>query len=309
MGFIRTVNGDVAPESLGVCYPHEHLLAMPPDKYAQADPDLVLDSESAAVESLNALKTAGGHALVEMTPIDYHRDPAGMARVAEQTMMHVIAITGYLKEKFSQPFTESQSVDEITQRMVNEITQGMDDTGIRAGAIKAASSLNQITANERKVFIGAAQAQQATGALISTHTEAGTMALEQIDVLTSHGVAPERILIGHLDRRLERDYHRRIADSGVYMGFDQIGKTKYAPDSERIALIQHLVEHGYEKQIMLSMDIARRSYLPAYGGAPGFAYLLETFVPMLRDAGVTDATIDGIIRHNPARALTIKEMY
>ena len=30
MGIIRTVAGDIAPDELGICYPHEHVLTHPP---------------------------------------------------------------------------------------------------------------------------------------------------------------------------------------------------------------------------------------------------------------------------------------
>jgi 5-phospho-D-xylono-1,4-lactonase len=302
MTYIRTVKGDISPSELGICHPHEHLIGAPPAIYAETD--LTLDDEDAALESLRTLKSTGVGALVEMTPIDYHRDPAALARIAAQTDVHVIAVTGYLKAKFSQPLVASQSVDDLTQRFIHEIEHGMDDTQSRAGVIKAASSMNTITESEHKVFVAAAQAHQATGALISTHTEAGTMGIEQVELLTGLGVPPNRILIGHLDHCLDIDYHREIADSGVYMGIDQIGKTKYAPDADRITAIRQLIDAGHAEQLMLSMDIARRSYLPAYGGKPGFTYLLEEFVPMLSAAGVPAATIDVIIKDNPARALT-----
>jgi phosphotriesterase-related protein len=306
MAYIRTVNGDIAPEALGICYPHEHLIGAPPPPYDADDPDLVLDDEGAGVASLKALKEAGGGALVEMTPIDYRRDPAALQRIAARAEMHIIAVTGYLKEKFCGPLVETQTVDALSARFIQEIRDGMDDTAIPAGVIKAASSLDTITDNERKVFLAAAQAQRETGALISTHTEAGTMALEQIALLTGAGVPPQRMLIGHLDRLLDRDYHHRIADTGVYMGFDQIGKAKYAPDNARVAMIRSLIQAGYERQITLSMDIARQSYLPAYGGEPGFPYLLTDFVPLLRNAGVSSETIDVMLKRNPTRALSIE---
>lgn len=306
MGSIRTVRGDITPEQLGICHAHEHLLAAPPEPYAADDPDLVLDSIDAAQESLLALKAAGASALVEMTPIDYHRRAADLRLLSERTGMHIICITGFLKDKFCKPLVEPLTVDDIAARLRREIEHGIEDSPVCAGVIKASSSLNAITAAEEKVFLAAARAQQETGALISTHTEAGTMALEQIDLLTQQGVSPSRILIGHLDRKLDWDYHQRIADRGVYMGFDQIGKLKYAPDETRIEFIERLIAGGYRDQIMLSRDLARKSSFPAYGhsNAAGFPYLLNTFVPMLRAHGISGSDVDAILVQNPARALT-----
>lgn len=300
---IRTVLGDIASDQLGMCLPHEHLLAAPPSPYDEQDPDLVLDDPEAAAKELLDFKAAGGGALVEMTPIDYHRDPAGIRALSERTGIHIVCITGFLKEKFSNPFLESETVESLTERYVREVEHGIADTNVRAGAIKAASSLDGITPLERKAFHAAARAHKATGALITTHTEAGTAALEQIDLLTSEGVAPDRILIGHLDRKLDWEYHRAIAATGVYMGFDQIGKVKYASDEERAAMIARLIDAGHVEQLMLSMDIGRKSGFVHYGGSPGFAHMLNSFVPTLRKTGISDDAIQTMIRNNPARAL------
>jgi len=301
MGIIRTVTGDIFPDELGLCMPHEHLLAVPPAPYHKSDPDLVLDDWDASALEARDIKHVGVKSLVEMTPIDYHRDPLGLKRISEATGLQIVCVTGYLKDKFCASIVENMSVDEISEQMITDIQDGIDETGIHAGVIKAASSLDTITDNEKKVFQAAAIAQQETGALISTHTEAGTMALEQIELLTTASVAPDRILIGHLDRKLDMDYHKAIADTGVYMGYDQISKHKYYPDADRIDFIVSMPP----SQVMLSMDLARRSDFTHYGGQPGHTYLVKKFLPRLQSAGLSQETINMMTRDNPRRALTI----
>jgi len=97
-----------------------------------------------------------------------------------------------------------------------------------------------------------------------------------------------------------------IARRGVFMGFDQIAKQRYAPDSLRVEFIARLCEAGHAAQILLSQDQAHRSYRPSYGypDAPGLAYILETFVPMLREAGFSSQEIDGFLIENPKRAFS-----
>ena len=128
------------------------------------------------------------------------------------------------------------------------------------------------------------------------------MALEQVALLTREGVAPEHIIIGHVDRKLELDYHLRIAATGVYLSYDQISKAKYYPDAARAEVISALITAGHSRQIVLAGDTARRSYLLRQGGA-GFVHILNTFVPLLRECGVAQAAIDDLLIHNPARAL------
>ena len=299
---IRTVLGDIEPETLGACLPHEHLIArFPPPHDA---PDLTLDDEARAIEELRRFKAAGGCALVEMTTPDTGRDPRALRRISEAADVHIIAATGHNQETFCAPFLRDTAVETLAARFIREVRNGMDDTDIRAGVIKAASTLDAISPLAETLFRAAAHAHHATGALISTHTEAGTMALEQVALLRACGVAPSRILIGHTDRKLDWTMHHALARTGVYMGFDQIGKTKYAPDEARAAFIARLIREGHGQQIVLAGDRARRSGWGAYTtGQAGFAHVLTAFVPMLHDHGVTTAQIEMLLVGNPARAL------
>jgi predicted metal-dependent phosphotriesterase family hydrolase len=305
---IRTVRGDIAPADLGKCYGHEHVIGHPPPH--KPDDTLVLDSESAAIEELTAFKQVGGQALVEMSTPDFGRDADALARIAAAADVHIIAATGYNKEPFCKPWIEDATVDDLVARYVADVTQGMDGTSARAGVIKASSTLNTISPLAEKLFLAAAAAHHATGAPISTHTEAGTMAVEQVEMLTAQGVDPAHIIIGHIDRRLEWDAVLALAQTGVFFGIDQISKEKYYADSQRIYTILRLVEEGYGGQILLSGDMARRSYWPSYGPmdgtayyGPGLTFILRRFAPWLREMGASDAAIDDLLIHNPARAL------
>ncbi|MBE0703402.1 MAG: phosphotriesterase-related protein, partial [Afipia sp.] len=197
---------------------------------------------------------------------------------------------------------EGASVEALVARFIAEVRQGMDGTDARAGVIKGASTLNEISPLAENLFRAAARAHHATGAPISTHTEAGTMALEQVAILTGEGVAPEHIVIGHVDRKLELDYHLRLAATGVYLSYDQIGKAKYYPDAERAEVITRMIAAGHGRQIVLAADTARRSYLLRNGG-PGFVHILLNFVPLLREHGLSQTALDDLLVHNPARAL------
>lgn len=277
MAFIRTVLGDIPPDTLGITHLHEHLLTHPPA--IAGDEDYTMASEEAAIAELRDFQAQGGQAIVEMTPRDYGRDPVGLKRLAQATGVHIVMVTGWLKEKFAAPLVADLSVSQLADLLIQDIETGIE--GVKAGVIKAGSSLNQITPLEEKCFHAAAIAQRETGALISTHTEAGTMALEQVDLLTSAGVPAERILIGHTDRLLKWELHCELANRGVTLGYDQISKSKYYPDWLRLDFIRHLAEAGFSDQIALSCDLARQSNWVSYGGKPGLAYLLRDFRPLL----------------------------
>ncbi len=305
MSVIRTVLGDIQADELGACYAHEHIFGKPPK--CGFDPDFLLDDLGAAISELDGYKRAGGNSIVEMTPADYHRDVDRLKHVSKKTGVNIITTTGYIKEATCLDLVEDASVNELADLFITEIEVGIGENGIRAGVIKAGTSLELITNNENKVLRAAARAHKETGAPISTHTEAGTMGLEQIDVLQKEGVDPCHLIIGHLDRKLEWVYHSQIANKGVYLGYDQISKEKYQPDRARIDFISRLVSEGFGKQILIAGDFARRSYWPSYnsGGGPGLTYILQRFIPWLRIEGLGEDSIQDILVGNPSRAFQL----
>jgi 5-phospho-D-xylono-1,4-lactonase len=301
---VMTVLGPIDPGALGFCLHHEHVICKPLDVGA-ADPDLLLDDPAVAVRELESFHAAGGRAIVDMTPADYGRDIAEITWVAQHSPAHVIVITGHHKHKHAAPYVGEETADEIAARNIRELTEGIDGTGVRAGVIKAGTSTNEITPVEKRVLRAAARAHRATGAPISTHTDRGTMALEQIAIFREEGVDPARVVIGHLDFALDERYLRSILETGAFVSFDQWSKTKYAPDETRAAMVKTLVDAGHASQLLLSGDLARKSYWLGYGGGPGFVYFLDRVPLLLMEAGLDAPAVRRLFVDNPARALTI----
>lgn len=107
-----------------------------------------------------------------------------------------------------------------------------------------------------------------------------------------------------MDLNYNLEYHLRVADKGCYLGFDTIGKVNYQPDENRINLIKELVARGHENQIIISLDLTRKSHLKKYKGI-GYSYLIDTFVPLLIKSGIKEETINKFLVQNPERLLSI----
>jgi 5-phospho-D-xylono-1,4-lactonase len=308
---IRTVLGDIQPDSLGLTLGHDHLMTHPPDDVT--DTDLVMDDLEAATHELGLFKRAGGGAIVEMTTVDYGRDAGELEHISRASGVHLIAATGFNKGVFADRLTGNIGARDIMNWMVNEISIGMtrlsknqpraEVSRARAGIIKASSGLNGASANEKKVLEAAAQAHLKTNAPISTHTEKGTWAFGQIDVFQDFEVKFSKVLIGHLDLKPDLSYLLEVAKTGVNIGLDQFGKEKYLPDLERVNLIVQLCEAGFEQQIIIGGDMARKSYFKSYGGNPGLEHIPITVKKMLAQAGLSSETIENILIHNPRRWL------
>jgi 5-phospho-D-xylono-1,4-lactonase len=301
MSFVMTVTGPLEPSQLGITYSHEHLLGGPPDWSAdQQDQDLTMLSMQAAQDELALFKLAGGQAIVEMSPPDYNRRPEQLRELSLQTGIHIIMTSGLHKEPYSHPLTAAASIEELAERFTLEVAVGVGDANIRAGVIKAATSLNTIMPGEEKVLRAAARAHLATGAPISTHTQNGTMGLEQLAILRSEGADLSRVAIGHVDRKLEYDYHKAMLEQGTYLIYDQISKEKYVPDRDRVALLIRLVSEGYGEQLLLAGDFGRASYWTSNGGGPGLTYILWRFVPWLVSEGMPTEAARALLVKNAA---------
>lgn len=296
---IRTVRGDIDPETTGFNLPHEHLITFPPMR-TRTDIDYRLPSVEKAIEEVNFFKTAGGTILADLTTDGYGRNVKALKEISEKTGVHVLATTGFIMESLFPNVVFNSSESELVELFVKDINQGMDGTDIKAGWVKCGTSHDSMSRSEEKVMRAAAKTHHRTGVSVTTHTMGGTMAFTQINVLSSEKVPSDRISIGHIDRSsLNIGYLKMIVRTGVYITFDNIGKTKYYPDSLRIDMIKQLLADGFVKQILLSDDNGRQSYYKAYGGGPGMDYIPTTFVAMMKQAGISETDIHQMTVVNP----------
>jgi 5-phospho-D-xylono-1,4-lactonase len=293
---VRTVLGAVDARTLGPTYCHEHLITRPASRFGD---DFRLDDEDRAADELSRFRAVGGGAIVDATTPEFGRDLAALRRLATQTGVHIIASTGHVSEEYWRGILalEERSEEDLVAEYLTDLSE-------EAGVVKAGTSHGGPTLTEKKLLRAAAATQRETGAPITTHTTAGTGAIEQADVLADADADLTHVCIGHVDRLLDWDLHLELARRGVFLGYDCISKEQYAADEERVRFLVRLVEEGHAQQLCLSGDLARRSYLEAWGGSPGYRYILEGFVPRLRSAGLEEETIGLFLVENPARFLS-----
>lgn len=285
-------------DASGYTYAHEHLhIDLSSFKN---NVDCRLDCYELIRDEMTSLYAQGVRNIIEMTNRYMGRNPQFMLDIMRDTGMNVVACTGYYQHDFFPAHVATTSLEKLAKEMIDEIEIGIDGTGLKAGIIaEIGSSVDVITDVEGKVFAAAALAHRETGRPISTHTSFSTMGLEQLALLKKHGVDLSRVVVGHCDLKDNLDNILRMIDQGAYVQFDTIGKNNYYPDEKRVAMLQEIAGRGLLDHVMLSMDITRRSHLKANGGL-GFDYLLTTFVPLLQEAGFTQADVDLMLRDNPS---------
>ncbi|UGA54416.1 phosphotriesterase-related protein [Vibrio sp. VB16] len=290
--------------SNGFTYCHEHLHI---DLSVQKqDIDCKLDQYEPIKQELLELKKIGVCNIIEVTNFFMGRNPHFIEGLIKDTGMNILMSTGYYMEGFFPEYLDSMSVEDIAQTMIAEIESGIEGSSLKASLIgEIGSSKDVFTKTEQKVFKAAAIAHLQTGCPISTHTSFSTMGRQQATLLRENGVNLSNVTIGHCDLRDNFDDLIWLLEQGCYVQIDTIGKNSYYPDSKRVEVIVGLINRGYVKQLMLSMDITRRSHLKANDGL-GFAYLIESFVPKLLDQGISEVQIEMMLKNNPARFFKIK---
>ncbi|MDI3535119.1 MAG: 5-phospho-D-xylono,4-lactonase [Thermosediminibacterales bacterium] len=308
--YVQTIFGRKKPEELGITYIHEHLYSNPPQWVKEQDSDLVLDDILCSIQEAKTFKKVGGQTIVDMTAVDYGRNIEILRSIAKAAKINVIATTGFNKGLFFDKWVYEAEEKDLTEWMITEITEGIEATDSKAGIIKVGSGYNKISQVEEKVIRAASKAHLETGAPIAAHTESGTMALEQLEIMEKEGVDLNKVIIAHADRNIDLWYFKQIGKKGAYIEFDGPSKIKYYPDSMRVDAIIELVKSGFEDKILISGDMARKSYLEAYGGGPGFRFIIQKFIPRLKmqfdEEGLNPDIVNKFIVLNPQRALTFK---
>lgn len=301
MAGLITTQGTLGADDLGLILPHEHVFVdlgpIEVENWRDAEAADVIELMGPEIE---AAMDAGVTALVECTPTGVGRRADIDVAVSEATGLPVVLPTGIYQEPYVPDWAAEASEEEIREWMLAELTEGIGETGTRAAWIKVSASDDGMTETEAKILRAAAAAGAETGALIGSHTVAGRVAHEQLDVIADANYDPERFVWIHTQNEDDDALHHEVAERGAWIEYDAIGGGK--PDSYYLDRVQAALEAGLGDQVLLSMD--RGWYDPSEpgGGEPDpYTYLPETFLPTLREA-VGETETRRLTHDNPFRA-------
>jgi phosphotriesterase-related protein len=313
---IRTVLKDVPPEALagGATLFHEHLSVgadfipkvmsqfrtllgpeaiLPP--LAPPEQRRLMEDLGVMAEEMRLAAAEGVACIVDAGHPDMGRNFQFLKQLSLKSGMPIVAGTGYYTQPFYPPDIARWDEEKITQELLRQAKAEA------IGALGEIGTWDSMTPDERKVFRAVGKAHLATSLPIFTHTNMGKGALEQLDVLESVGVKPERVAIGHLGGLTDpkAEVPKAICRRGAFVGFDRQGGPG---DSDQVPAIMALLEAGYADKLLFSSDFSFASDLKRSGGA-GYAMTVTVFGPKLRKAGVTQSALHGILVDNPRRFL------
>ena len=346
-GQVMTVGGPITVESLGLTLTHEHVLsdfgsngpepqeasrkhlfhrpltieilgAVRSLPMSNRDNQRLTDVELAASE-VQRFAHLGGRSIVELTLDGAGRDAMGLQQVSRRSGVNIIMGAGYYIEAAHPSRVKSMSEDDIADEIVRDLTEGIPDTGVRAGIIGEIGIDMDFSAEELKSLRGACRASRRTQVPLSIHTPGGSERSHVhrrriLDIVEEEGADIRHTVIDHVTLRpLDFDSQLEIAGRGAFLGYDGIscgfewGARGSGPCDHELAVdIKRLIDAGLLTQILLSQDVHLKIMLTAYGGL-GYGHILRSFPQRLLEQGITDDQITTILVDNPRRLFSSRQ--
>ena len=335
---VQTVLGPIQSDAIGVTLMHEHLLMSfatwhhPPKTASRMklrdlpvslsilgelrmDPFVNLDNlqqydVDLAAREAQQFADLGGQTILDPTNRGIGRDPQALAAISRRTGLNLVMGSGYYLEVSHPPVVRQMTRDDIAAEIERDLTQGVDETGIRAGFIGEVGVSARFTPEEEKVLRGAACAQKRCRVPLMIHLPGWErLAHRVLDVIGEEGGRLDAVILCHMGPSWrDFDYQAGLAQRGAHLEYDMISMDYYyadqnaqcPSDEENAAAIQNLIKTGYVEKILISQDVFLKMMLTCYGGS-GYGYILRHFVPRLRRLGVTEREINQLLEHNPRR--------
>lgn len=331
-----TVTGPIESAQIGVCLTHEHILndvsswwhptssiGLDPDEFAHKEVGIEdlwdlkhdpfgnlnncrLDDLELAIEEVARFAALGGKTIVEATSMTIGRNLPGLRAVSERTGVQIIAGTGFYLEASQPPHVREASPEELAEILLTDLRKG--EGGIRPGIIGEVGVSDRFTRAERNSLAAACLAQRETGIPMQVHLPGWyRLGDEVLDVITSYGVDLHAVVLCHMNPSgADSTYQRRLMARGAWVQYDMVGAELFyadqgvqcTSDEEDAANIAALVRDGFGRQVLVSSDIFLKSLLRRYGG-PGYAHVLQYFVPRLKRHGLTAGDIEQLLVRNP----------
>jgi phosphotriesterase-related protein len=316
---VETVRGPVDTGDLGTTLMHEHVFVR--SEEVQLNYPAGWDEGSRvddAIRKLNALAKRGCQTIADPTVIGLGRDIGRIIRVAAGTSLNIIAATGLYTYndvpfyfRFRGPGTGGSGaggLDPMARLFIQDLTTGIAGTEVKAAFLKCAVDEPGLTPGVERVLRAVCQAHAETGAPITVHTHAHSLAGRAVlDVLRSEKADLTKVVLGHSGDSTDLDYLSELADAGCLLGMDRFGLDIITPFDDRVGTVAAMCERGYADRMVLSHDAACHidwfpaEAVPRFAPAWHYEHLFDDVLPALRERGVTGSQIQAMLVGNPRR--------
>lgn len=331
---VQTVDGIIRVSDLGITLPHEHVIMdftcawipdpdnmyMPNQSFdfslvtaARQNPQIIRSNlvlDEFAEEEVSYFSQSGGKSIVELTSEGLFPNPDRLKYIAGVCNLKIIAGCGYYRHIAQDPIVLKLKSNQITENILNSFYCGIHGTDIKAGVIGEIGTTFPLHPFEYESLVGSSKAQQILGAALYIHPDIAKYChLEILDIVERSGANLQKTAICHVDQLLDTNWHNKIAERGVYLGFDTIGSEfiydgiDEPKDWQRVESLLRLLDRGLIDQILLSHDMCYKIQYHKYGGY-SYDHIITNIIPLLKKHGVSDREISKMMVDNPARLLS-----
>ncbi|CAN0604252.1 unnamed protein product, partial [Ectocarpus sp. 12 AP-2014] len=163
--------------------------------------------------------------IVDQSTFGLKRDAKGLQSVSQRSGCSVVAAAGTYTSAYLDATTQAMDVEALTERFIQEITVGLDGTGIKAGLIGEIGCSWPLEPVEKRALRAAARASLLTGAGLSIHPGRNQDApFEIVAILEAEGANLSRCAICHMDRTYpDGNGPKELARTGVMVEWDFFG--------------------------------------------------------------------------------------
>jgi phosphotriesterase-related protein len=323
MTTVATVGGSVEAADLGRTLMHEHIFVLTPDVQQNA-PEEWGDEEvriADAVDTLNELSRSGVRTIVDPTVIGLGRYIPRIQRVAAQVPdLNIVVATGcytyhdvpfffHYRTPAVGKLLGRAEPEPMVELFVRDITEGITDTGVRAGMLKCAIDEAGLAPGVERIMRAVARTHLITGCPITVHTHPGTKrGLDVRAVMADEGVDPGAVVLGHSGDSTDIDHLTELAEAGFWLGMDRFGLNLETTFEARADTVVELCRRGFTDRMVLSHDAScymdcvdpeAVAFLPQWH----YLHIEQEVLPYLRDHGVTEEEITTMLVDNPRRIL------
>jgi phosphotriesterase-related protein len=321
MATVESVRGPVELSDLGPTLMHEHVFVLSTEHVQNYGHGNWWDEEARvadAIAKLNSLHAKGIRTIVDPTVWGLGRYIPRIQRIAAATPVNIIVATGlYVYQELPQQFAYRgpgllyDIPDPLVTDFVQDITEGIAGTGVKAAFLKCCMETAELTPGVERIARAVARAHAETGAPITVHTsgpeQSGRTAVK---IFKEEGADLAKVMIGHAGDSNDLDYLTELAEEGVLLGMDRFGLDVFNPGAERIRTVAAMAARGYAPSMVLAHDA--NCFIDYFGAAhdqvrAGFApnwhyeHISDDVLPALREAGVTQEQIGTMLIENPVR--------
>ena len=253
------------------------------------------------------IKKLGYKTLVDCTPAYLGRDPQLLKCLSEKSGIQILTNTGLytaVNGKFLPKFAFEESAEQLAERWIEEVRNGIEGSGVFPGFIKIAVERKPLEDIQRKIVEAAGITHKATGLVIMSHTGPAVPAFQEIEILEKMGISLSSFIWTHANNETDFNKHIEAARKGVWIAFDSF-KPKDLDKFVEFAVL--MKKEGMLNKVLFSHDAGwYRPGEPGGGNFRGFTDIEELLIPALEKNGISQADIYQLFSANPAEAFRIK---